>query len=76
MFQLSVFVSSFIRRLENIYSKRSLQNFKEDDGSKKYGLILIISLFFLFQWLLWLKRQQETKVEKKMERGLRQVQER
>ncbi|XWS58647.1 hypothetical protein CRYUN_Cryun08bG0052400 [Craigia yunnanensis] len=34
--------------LRNIYSKRSLQNFKEVDGLNLYGWISIISLLYLF----------------------------
>ncbi|PPS03619.1 hypothetical protein GOBAR_AA17041 [Gossypium barbadense] len=34
--------------LRNIYSKRSLQNFKEVNGLNLYGWISIISLFYLF----------------------------
>ncbi|KAI4297003.1 hypothetical protein L6164_036915 [Bauhinia variegata] len=34
--------------LRNIYSKRSLQNFKEVDGLNLYGWITIISLLYLF----------------------------
>jgi solute carrier family 35 protein E1 len=34
--------------LRNIYSKRSLQSFKEVDGLNLYGWISIISLFYLF----------------------------
>ncbi|PON87480.1 Triose phosphate/phosphoenolpyruvate translocator [Trema orientale] len=34
--------------LRNIYSKRSLQSFKEVDGLNLYGWITIISLFYLF----------------------------
>ncbi|XP_061997321.1 LOW QUALITY PROTEIN: xylulose 5-phosphate/phosphate translocator, chloroplastic [Rosa rugosa] len=34
--------------LRNIYSKRSLQSFKEIDGLNLYGCISIISLFYLF----------------------------
>lgn len=34
--------------LRNIYSKRSLQSFKEIDGLNLYGCITILSLFYLF----------------------------
>ncbi|GAV80477.1 EamA domain-containing protein/TPT domain-containing protein [Cephalotus follicularis] len=34
--------------LRNIYSKKSLQNFKEVDGLNMYGCISIISLLYLF----------------------------
>ncbi|XXG43927.1 hypothetical protein AAC387_Pa01g3848 [Persea americana] len=34
--------------LRNIYSKKSLQNFKEVNGLNLYGLISIVSLFYLF----------------------------
>ncbi|KAF8028755.1 hypothetical protein BT93_E1418 [Corymbia citriodora subsp. variegata] len=34
--------------LRNIYSKKSLQNFKEVNGLNLYGWITIISLFYLF----------------------------
>ncbi|KAE8713307.1 Xylulose 5-phosphate/phosphate translocator [Hibiscus syriacus] len=34
--------------LRNIYSKKSLQNFKEVNGLNLYGCISIISLFYLF----------------------------
>ncbi|KAK7303532.1 hypothetical protein RJT34_14439 [Clitoria ternatea] len=34
--------------LRNIYSKRSLQNFKEVDGLNLYGWITIVSLLYLF----------------------------
>ncbi|KAJ7969264.1 Glucose-6-phosphate/phosphate translocator 1, chloroplastic [Quillaja saponaria] len=53
----------------NIYSKRSLQNFKEVDGLNLYGWITIISLFYLFpvavvvegsQWIQGYHRALET----------------
>ncbi|OIW13901.1 hypothetical protein TanjilG_31790 [Lupinus angustifolius] len=34
--------------LRNIYSKKSLQNFKEVNGLNMYGVITILSLFYLF----------------------------
>ncbi|KAE9594820.1 putative sugar phosphate transporter domain-containing protein [Lupinus albus] len=44
--------------LRNIYSKRSLQNFKEVDGLNMYGWITIISLFYLFPVAIFVEGSQ------------------
>ncbi|XP_061366921.1 xylulose 5-phosphate/phosphate translocator, chloroplastic [Gastrolobium bilobum] len=44
--------------LRNIYSKRSLQNFKEVDGLNLYGWITIISLLYLFPVAIFLEGSQ------------------
>lgn len=44
--------------LRNIYSKRSLQNFKEVDGLNLYGWITIISLFYLFPVAIFVEGSQ------------------
>ncbi|RXI06625.1 hypothetical protein DVH24_025761 [Malus domestica] len=44
--------------LRNIYSKRSLQNFKEVDGLNLYGWISIISFFYLFPAAIFLEGSQ------------------
>ncbi|KAI5667115.1 hypothetical protein M9H77_16968 [Catharanthus roseus] len=55
--------------LRNIYSKKSLQNFKEVNGLNLYGWITIISLLYLFpvavfvegsQWILGYQKAIET----------------
>ncbi|XP_062097847.1 xylulose 5-phosphate/phosphate translocator, chloroplastic [Humulus lupulus] len=44
--------------LRNIYSKRSLQSFKEVDGLNLYGWISIISLFYLFPVAIYVEGSQ------------------
>ncbi|KAL4380724.1 hypothetical protein HN51_004049 [Arachis hypogaea] len=44
--------------LRNIYSKRSLQNFKEVDGLNLYGWITIVSLFYLFPVAVFIEGSQ------------------
>nr|AFK38587.1 unknown [Lotus japonicus] len=44
--------------LRNIYSKRSLQNFKEVDGLNLYGFITILSLFYLFPVAIFVEGSQ------------------
>ncbi|KAM7508943.1 hypothetical protein LguiA_019396 [Lonicera macranthoides] len=44
--------------LRNIYSKRSLQSFKEVDGLNLYGFITIISLFYLFPVAIFVEGSQ------------------
>ncbi|KAK7246106.1 hypothetical protein RIF29_40965 [Crotalaria pallida] len=44
--------------LRNIYSKRSLQNFKEVDGLNLYGWITILSLFYLFPVAVFVEGKQ------------------
>lgn len=44
--------------LRNIYSKRSLQNFKEVDGLNLYGWITIVSLFYLFPVAIFVEGSQ------------------
>lgn len=44
--------------LRNIYSKRSLQNFKEVDGLNLYGWITILSLFYLFPVAIFVEGSQ------------------
>ena len=44
--------------LRNIYSKRSLQNFKEVDGLNLYGWITILSLLYLFPVAIFVEGSQ------------------
>jgi solute carrier family 35 protein E1 len=44
--------------LRNIYSKKSLQSFKEVDGLNLYGFITIISLFYLFPVAIFVEGSQ------------------
>ncbi|XP_027336060.1 xylulose 5-phosphate/phosphate translocator, chloroplastic [Abrus precatorius] len=44
--------------LRNIYSKRSLQNFKEVDGLNLYGWITIVSLLYLFPVAIFVEGSQ------------------
>ncbi|KAJ0014784.1 hypothetical protein Pint_20875 [Pistacia integerrima] len=44
--------------LRNIFSKKSLQNFKEVDGLNLYGWISIISLFYLFPVAIFVEGSQ------------------
>ncbi|XP_010549739.1 PREDICTED: xylulose 5-phosphate/phosphate translocator, chloroplastic [Tarenaya hassleriana] len=44
--------------LRNIYSKRSLQNFKEIDGLNLYGWISIVSLLYLFPVAIFIEGSQ------------------
>lgn len=44
--------------LRNIYSKKSLQNFKEVNGLNLYGLISIVSLLYLFPVAIFVEGSQ------------------
>ncbi|KAK2394509.1 glucose-6-phosphate/phosphate translocator 1, chloroplastic [Trifolium repens] len=51
-------ISNFGFVLRNIYSKKSLQNFKEVDGLNLYGWITILSLLYLFPVAIFVEGSQ------------------